>query len=240
MTMPPPRTVRCPYYPPNLARRVAIIVAAAGIPAATALGDVEYRYDGGTMSTAVGPPGSFPVNPETGWGNYFVAEPGGEMITTISVAFGPTFAEGREVTVWLFDDPDDDFDPRNAVPLASATMVPHTLGGSTFNDFAIEPTAVSGGFFVAVLAFTERGVDRPAAADSDARADRSWLFYNPATEGINVDNLGANALARRVDDGIVPFPGAWLIRATGVPVPGPSGVAALTLGLGALARRRRR
>lgn len=215
------------------------LAAAIAIPLSPAAADVLYSYDGGTTTTAVGPPSSFPVNPQTGWGNYFVAEPGGEVIHTISVAFGPNFAAGREVTVWLFDDPDDDFDPRNAVPLASVTLVPETLGGSTFNDFPITPTQVSGGFFVAALAFTERGVDRPAAMDSGARADRSWLFYNPATEGINVENLGANALARRVDDGVVPFPGAWMIRASGSAVPAP-GAAALAAAAAGLALRRRR
>ena len=118
-------------------------------------------------------------------------------------------------------------------------MVP-VLGGSTYNDFAIEPTQVSGGFFVLALAFTERGVDRPAAEDTSARADRSWLFYNPATQGLNLDNLGANALARRADDGILPFPGAWMIRATGTPVPTPAAATLLLAGAaGTLARRRR-
>lgn len=228
------------FLPTHHLTRAAIIAAAAAATAPAALGDVQYLYDGGTTSTAVGPPGSFPVNPQTAWGNYYTAQPGGEVITTISVAFGPTFASGREVTVWLFEDPDDDFDPRNAVPLATATLVPHTLGGSVFNNFAIEPTLVSGGFFVAAVAFTERGVDRPAAMDTGARADRSWLFYNPATEGINVDNLGANALARRADDGVVPLPGAWLVRATGVPVPAPATAAVAALGLGLSSRRRRR
>jgi MYXO-CTERM domain-containing protein len=220
-------------------RTPSLLALIAALPAPLAAADVTYSYDSGTTTTAVGPPGSFPVDPQTAWGNYFTAEPGGEVITTISVAFGPTFAAGREVTVWLFEDPDDDFDPRNAVPLTSTTLVPEVLGGSTFNHFPIAPTQISGGFFALALAFTERGVDRPAALDSTARDDRSWLFYNPATQGINVDNLGANALARRVDDGILPFPGAWMIRATGTPVPTPAATALLGVAGAALLRRRR-
>lgn len=221
---------------PRTAPLVALLAAAAAGPA---IADVQYAYDTGVTSTAVGPPGSFPVDPQTAWGNYYFTEPGGEVITSISVAFGPNFAEGREVTVWLFNDPDDDADPRNAIPLASATRVPEALGGSIFTEFSITPTEVSGGFFVAAVALTNRGVDRPAASDSNGRADRSWLFYNPATEGINVDNLGGNALARRLDDGIVPFPGAWLVRATGTAVPAPGALALLGLG-GVVAARRRR
>lgn len=214
-----------------------LAMAAAVAAAMPALGDVEYKWDDGTMDTAVGPPGSFPVDPQTMWGNYFEAQAGGELITSISVAFGPTFAEGREVTVWLFDDPDDDFDPRNAVPLASATLVPGTIGGSVFNEFAIDPTVVSGGFFVAATAYTQRGVDRPAAQDTSARSDRSWLIYNPATVGINVDDLGSNAYMARADSAL-PLPGAWMIRATGTPVPAPAGLAVLAAA-GLVARRRR-
>ena len=33
---------------------------------------------------------------------------GGETITTISIAFGANWPTRGEVTVWLFDDPDDD------------------------------------------------------------------------------------------------------------------------------------
>lgn len=214
------------------------LLAALAAAAGSAVADVQYAYDDGTMDTAVGPPSSFPENPQTGWGNYFEAQPGGEWIHTISVAFGPTFATGREVTVWLFDDPDNDFNPRNAVPLATATMVPETIGGSVYNDFAITPTQVQGGFFVMAMTFTERGVDRPAAEDTSARADRSWLVYNPARLGINVDDLGSNAYIARADSAL-PFDGAWMIRASGSPVPAPATMG-LAAAAGMLALRRRR
>ncbi|MBX3357677.1 MAG: hypothetical protein KF745_04535 [Phycisphaeraceae bacterium] len=229
------RTAFSSYWP-GIA---ALSMGCAALAASPALADIQYSYDDGTMDSAVGPPSSFPVNPQTGWGNYFVAEPGAEWITSISVAFGPTFAAGREVTVWLFNDPDNDFDPRNAVPLVSTTMVPGTLGGSVFNTFPITPTQVSGGFFVAALAFTERGVDRPAAEDTSARSDRSWLIYNPASVGINVGNLGANAYIARTDSAL-PFPGAWMIRANGSAVPGPGTALIAALGGLAAVRRKRR
>lgn len=217
----------------------AAAVGAVLLMPCVARADVEYRWDNGVMGTAVGPPGSFPQNPQTGWGNYFTAEPGGEWITSISVAFGPTFAAGREVTVWLFDDPDDDFNPANAVPLATTTLVPHTLGGAVFNTFPIQPTMVTGGFFVAAMAFTERGVDRPAAVDTSARADRSWLIYNPATVGINTDSLGSNALLSRADS-VLPLPGAWLVRANGSAIPAPGSAPLVAVAAVMWTRRRRR
>lgn len=206
-------------------QRMFALVTMSGLVAAAAggallSGGVEYAYDNGQMATAVGPPGSFNPNPEMLWGNYFFAEEGGEVITTISAAFGVNFPDDREVTVALFDDPDDDGDPRNATFLTSTTGLPKTLGGSVFTDFEIDPTEVSGGFFVAVYTFTEAGEDRPAAAGGEGFTEHSWLVYNPASQGVNLENLGANAMALPIDELGGFFTGAWMVRAKGV---APSG-----------------
>ena len=50
---------------------------------------VEHAYDDGDGDTNQGPPSTF--DPDMLWGNYFLAAPGGEVVTRISVAFGPTF-----------------------------------------------------------------------------------------------------------------------------------------------------
>lgn len=110
---------------PHLSSLAAILFAFSFAPTVNA--QVEYQYDEGTMDTAVGPPGSFPSNPETGWGNYFEAQARGEVITNLSIAFGPTWPTRGPVTVWLFDDSDDDFDPGNATPLTSTTLTPAGL-----------------------------------------------------------------------------------------------------------------
>lgn len=199
---------------------LAGLAMAAALASAAVGGGVQYAHDNGTVGTNVGPPGSFPVDPETMWGNYFTVQQGGEVITSISAAFGPTFPSDREVTVALFDDPDDDGDPRNAVLMATATGLPQQLGGGVFTEFAIEPTQVSGGFFVAVVAFTEKGVDRPAAMDSSGVLQHSWLFYNPASIGINLDDPGANAMAEPITNVSGFFTGAWMVRAAGI---APSG-----------------
>ncbi|MBS0189315.1 MAG: hypothetical protein JSS51_14720 [Planctomycetes bacterium] len=217
------------------------LAAAAGIAAlacAPALAST-FAYDNGVTTVAVGPPSSFPVNPVTGWGNYFMSDVGGTKIKTVSCAFGPNFNPTTPVTIYLFADADNDYNPLNATLLTQVTAVPTQVGGSVFTTFDIPDTVVNGGFFVLATAFTVKGVDKPAAADLTGRTDRSWYFYNPATSGMNVANLGANALAKRVDQ-VLPLPGAWLLRAEGdavIPAPGVLGVASIS---GLLAARRRR
>jgi len=191
--------------------------AIALMGAAAAVGTIEYAYDDGTMNVGVGPPSSFPSDPEMLWGNYFFVEDGGEVITRISFAMGSSFPEGREVHVALFDDPDDDLDPGNATFLTMETVIPDHIGGSKFNEVDIEPTEVSGGFFIAAFAWAEAGIDRPAAQDTAGPDGYSWLLYNPVEEGVNLKNLDANAFFENLEDVPGTFPGVWMIRATGEP-----------------------
>jgi len=212
---------------------IAAALAAASVAAA---GSFEYAIDDGDSDTAQGPPSTF--DPDTLWGNYFEAQPGTERITSISVAFGPTFPTVGEVKLWLFDDPDDDFDPRNAVPLTTATFTPTTIGGDVFSTVEIDPTVVSGGFFVAANAFLMGGEDRPQAVDTSHPGDRSWFFYDPEIDDV-ANDLSSAAFGTRMDNPeFVVFPGAFLIRANGEPIPGPA--AAAPLAALALATRRRR
>lgn len=218
--------------------RFVSISAVAALACAPALASTTFSYDNGQTTVAVGPPSSFPVNPITGWGNYFMSHAGGTLITSLSCAFGPNFNPTTPVTLYLFADSDNDYNPLNATLLSQVTAVPTQVGGSVFTTFDIPDTVVNGGFFVLATAFTVKGVDKPAAADLTGRTDRSWYFYNPATSGMNVANLGANALAKRVDT-VLPLPGAWLLRAEGqeIPAPGVLAMGALA-GLAGLRRRR--
>jgi hypothetical protein len=115
----------------------------------------------------------------------------------------------------VLDDPDMDFDPRNATALTSVQSTPDVFGNEFFT-VDIPETFVSGAFFVAASAFLQGGEDRPARVDTDARADRSWFFYAPDIAGV-VDSLGTAPFGTRMDNPeFVPFPGAFMIRATGV------------------------
>lgn len=199
-----------------LVTAVAALACAGSVFAAS----VEYIIDDGNGDTNQGPPSTF--DPDTLWGNYFEAQVGGEVITSVSVAFGPTFPTGGPVTVWLFDDPDDDFDPTNAVPLTSATLEHDGTSNDVFRTFAIEPTEVSGGFFVAANAFLFGGVDRPLRVDTNHPGDRSWFFYAPEIDDV-VDDLASAPFGTRMDNTeFVIFPGAFMVRASGEPVGSPA------------------
>lgn len=177
---------------------------------------VEYAHDDGTGNVNIGPPSTF--DPDMLWGNYYLTQAGGEVLTEISVAFGGTFPslENGPVTFWLLDDPDMDFDPRNATSLTSVEATPD-VSGNTFFTVEIPPTQVSGAFFVGASALLQGGEDRPARLDTDGPPETSWFFYAPDIAEV-IDDLGSAPFGTPMDSTeVVPFPGAFMVRATGVP-----------------------
>ncbi len=177
-------------------------------------GAVEYAWDDGDGDTNQGPPSSF--DPDMLWGNYYLTQPGGETITQISVAFGPTFpslADGP-VTFWLLEDADADFDPRNARAVASVPATPDVFNDS-FYTVQIPPTWVDHAFFVGASAKLQGGEDKPARVDTDGPGDKSWFFYAPDIAA-TIDDLAAAPFGARMDDPkYVIFPGTFMIRASG-------------------------
>ena len=179
---------------------------------------IEYAYDDGDGDNNIGPPSSF--DPDMLWGNYYLAQPGGELITRISVAFGPTFPSlaNGPVTFWLLQDPDADFDPGNAFAIASVQGTPDVFNDTYFN-VELPPTWVQGGFFVAASAKLLGGEDRPARSDSSDPGDKSWFYYAPDIAA-TIDDLASAPFGTRMDNTqFVPFPGAFMIRATGESAP---------------------
>lgn len=185
-----------------------------GAPAAS----VEYAYDDGDGDTNMGPPSSF--DPDMLWGNYFMAQPGGEIITRISIAFGPTFpslADGP-VTFWLLQDADADFDPGNAWAIASVQATPDVFNDNYYS-VDLPPTWVHDGFFVAASAKLQGGEDAPARVDTADAGDKSWFYYAPDIAA-TIDDLASAPFGTRMDNTqFVIFPGAFMIRATGEPAP---------------------
>lgn len=189
-------------------------------------GIFEYAADDGTGSINIGP--SF--NAEMLWGNYFTAAPGHDTITTIRIAFGSIDA-GRPIDLLLFDDPDDDGNPANAVLVTQTTALTNPAGLNAFTDYAIDPTAVSGGFFVAAKMMVTTA-DRPARLDPQSITGQSWLFF---ADQIPLDNLGSSPFVLNMNN--APFPGTWMLRAQAVPA-APSALALLALAGGGRRRRR--
>jgi len=199
----------------------ATLLLGATVSAAT----VIYAIDDGVGNTNQGPPSTF--NPDMLWMNEFTAQPGGEVITTVSVAFGSTWPTGGTVTFWVFEDNDDDGNPDTdclAQSFATRDVSELNLGLNVFNDIPIPPATVSGKFFVGVSCFLTGGQDRPARVDTTAPADptKSWFYYAPDIKSIS-NNLADAPFRSRMDNtSFVVFPGVFMIRATGVPSPPPN------------------
>lgn len=178
-----------------------------------------YQIDDGSGNVNVGPPSTFSA--DMLWGNYFTVEPGAERISEIRVGLGPNypqddFGDPLPLTLHLFDDPDNDGNPTNAVPVASTTINPTVFTQSGFNSAPIPPTTISGGFFVAARVFARAGVDRPARLDPQLiGGENAWLFYS---DEIDPDNLGSSPFFTPMNDpAFVPIFGVWMVRAVGGP-----------------------
>lgn len=200
----------------------------------------DYRYDDGGSFTTLGPPRSFEQFGDIDmlWGNYFYTQDDTEYVTTLEFELG-RLSENNQVTLWIFDDLDNDNDPTNASEVFSMTLDNPMTGFDGTNVVDIASTAVSGGFFVAISHLSELvydddgdpGYSSPARFDTDARADRSWFYYGSFGD---LDDAGYST---RMDGPDVPFGGAFSIRASTVPVPGTALISAA--GLVMVSRRRR-
>lgn len=205
----------------------AAAACVAGVPAARA--DVSYQYDDGLGNVRT----TTRFAADMLWGNCFTTQPGGETITQIGVGFG-RLATGTPIRLWVFADPTNDFDPRDAVLLSESTATSGLAQLGVINYYAIRPVAVSGVFFVAVSTLTDGGINAvPARVDVDgtAFAARSWIF---AADQIDGRNLGSAPYSVNLTQNVPQ--GTFVIRAVGVPAPASAGL----LGVAALAASRRR
>ena len=172
----------------------AVIVAGCGL---LAPGQVVYQLDDGTGNNAG--PGSTAVGALT-WGNVFDAAAGGEVITSVSVAFGGVPA-GQTVTVMLFEDPNDDGDPRDGVLLSCATALPAATLSNTFTTIPITPTRVSGKFYVAVrslLGATRNFARLDPTPPSNAQGFRTWLFWSQGAGAQPFDGVTLTSATNQV------------------------------------------
>ena len=124
--------------------------------------DFIYVRDDATGDTAVGA-GAVDLI----WLNQFDALTWANRITSISVAFGwPGFGppDGTPVTLALWDDPNNDGDPADAVLLTTANGTIANAGTDIYNVFTIPTTELHGSFFAGVLV-TEADNEYPARMD---------------------------------------------------------------------------
>jgi hypothetical protein len=145
-----------------------------------AFADVTYQHDDGTGGNngpgAVGTPGTYL------WGNVFDADTegnGASEIIAIQVAMGRIPA-GATVTALLFEDPNDDGNPDDAVLLTAVDFVPTITQSNTFTQIDITPTRVTGKFYVACAAHVD-GTSATYVARTDFQTGQQYgtntFFY---------------------------------------------------------------
>ncbi len=214
-----------------------LIAGACLASPAWAAGVTTYAYDDGVGGSNLGPLG---FDATMTWGNYFYAEPGADRLCSIEVAFASSLPAGRALTLIVFDDPDNDGNPLNAVPvLVQPALTISTPGLSDFARYDIPETLVSGGFMVAV-AVAVANSEPAARGDRNALfepidpegGENSWLFY----DGMPTLDPSIAPFALRMADST--FKDDWMLRATAVPAPG-AGALLVPVGLAASRRPRR-
>ena len=205
-----PGSLLAPHSPAVMSRLAVLLALALLAPAARAQA-VTYQYDGGSGSQNIGPPSTF--NPDMLWGNYYLRQAGGEVVTSVTVAFGTTFpSRANPVTVWVLSDDDGDGDPRNARAVARATVPGPIPASTTPVTVQVPPALVGAGFFVGVSVELIGGQDRPARLDPRAPSGNAWVFYADSIAAV-IDDLAAAPYGQRIAPTSA---GAFLVRATGV------------------------
>ncbi len=208
---------------------LAITIATFCILTTAATAQFEYALDDGTGEVNIGPI----FEADVLWGNYFYVKDDYTIITSLQLALGSIDA-GMPIKLHLFNDPDNDGDPANAIPLAEAAGFTVDTELDEFISFDIDPTTISGGFFIGAQMMLDSGL-HPARLDTDTVMGRSWLFYDGE---IDLYDLGGSPYILNMDD--APFPGTWMIRAPAIPAAPGIGFAFILALPPARARRRNR
>ncbi len=195
--------------------------------AAEAPGSEAYVVDDGSSENGVG----LSIGGDLMWINAFDVEPGLERITSIALTWGtPLFPggapAGADVMVLLYEDPNDDGNPNDAVLLTTADTVVTDPDTDLFTTVPITPTTVSGTFFVATLFPFQAAGQYPSSLDENSSAGRSWVAGNTVAGSFDINDLMNNDVQPELMDSIG-LPGNWLLRADGGGGDGPPDTADL-------------
>jgi len=172
--------------------------------------DSIYQWDDGTATT------NFRIiSSSFGWMHMFTVVPGADIISSISVAWGlgSNTLPGR-IAVW--EDPNDDGNPNDAVLLTSTTITCANAGTNIFNVYALPtPVKVSGTFFIGAVVDTNGAGIFPMPLDvQTGTVGRLWLIGNGALP-VDIVSLAANVRPPTEWTTVTSTVGYALLRATG-------------------------
>lgn len=186
-------------------------------PAPYAPEDAIYQLDDGSTENSIGLTNGGDIM----WINAFQVVEGAGAITEISSVWGSTGGsgqppEGAPARFLVYEDPNDDGDPSDAVLLTEVETTVQAPGTDTFTTEAIAPTSVEGTFFIAALFQNQAPNTFPAPLDqSSGSQGASWVVGNTVQGGFNVDDLAANDVPPTLTDDLPNLAGNWVLRADG-------------------------
>jgi hypothetical protein len=130
--------------------------------------------------------------------------------------------DGTAVTVGIWDDPNNDGDPTDAVLLHSQAELSANVDTDIYNDYTIAPpVVVSGSAFVGVMVNIPAGI-YPTSLDEGAVAGinggNSWFCYDAAA-ALDLNNLAAASNPPEDSATFLGYSASHLIRATGTVIP---------------------
>ena len=171
-----------------------------------------YQLDDESSETALGLDGS-----DIMWMNAFQTVEGAATVTTIASAWGVNGGSGvpasRPAAFFLYEDPNDDGDPSDAVLLQrveTTVQAPHT---DTFTEEQLIPTEVSGVFFIAALYQNNETDVFPAPVDTNTPQGASWAVLSTTGGAFDADDLSANDIPPAPISTVSNVDGNWLLRA---------------------------
>lgn len=194
----------------DIAGAVSMDCNADGRPDECAVEDT-FRLDDGTFESSVG----FTQGGDAIWLNRFTVVAGGEIIRELSVAWGFGVPDGTPTTLMIYDDPDNDGIPADAVLLATTQITSRNANTGLLTRVPVPPTAVGNpgdSFFIGAYITIGPSVF-PAVIDGNSGSQqRSWLGGSLTPGGASITELSANPIPMTLIDDFG-IPGNWLLRA---------------------------
>lgn len=186
------------------------ITLAPALGAATASATNQYVLDDGSANSAIG----YGLPEDYCWLQSYHTIGSVDAITKVMAYIPSTTPVGTPITFCVWDDPNDDGDPTDAIlVIQRATTVQHA-GVNVFVDYPLlQPATVHGVFFVGAF-LTEDGGMSPAALDYSVNPHVAYFSFNSAGafDPVNLMNNFPPTHIETIGAGIH---GVFMLRAEG-------------------------